>query len=325
MNTTIHPGSRKGQTIVLFCGALVAICLVAALAVDVGHLLTSRARLQNGADSASLAALLEIWEQRGSAGGEHDARYYAQQEAEAIVQLNYPEAGIQVTFGVWDDGQFTPVDETVAAHAVKIKVCRNQSAPGGPDETFFAGLMGMGRVNQAASAVARYQPKGLIPFSIYEPYAGSPGDVMTLYDDTLVTPGVFGLLDFDGGENSAADQKDWTENGYEGSFNIDPETGYLVVEGNTGWVGSLNSAIDGHITEGDPVVACVYRTVSGTGANTIFEIVGFVQIVITDRGTVHEQGETKKYIEAMILGKYIVGSGQTVGSMRDFMRLQLVQ
>jgi len=151
------------------------------------------------------------------------------------------------------------------------------------------------------------------------------GHDLMLYDDALVAPGVFGLLDFDGGGNSADDLVEWTENGYPGLIWIPPDPGYVVVEGNTGFVAAINGPVDDHIAGGDFVVACVYTNVWGAGENTYFQVVGFVKLVITGRGHTKVDGAPKKYIRARVAGKYIPGTGDTSGTLRDFMALQLVR
>ena len=320
-----HVNGRGGQVIVLFCGAFVLLCLASALATDVGHLVTSRAELQNAADAAALAAVLELWDQRANGANENAARTVGSAEATAIAQTNAPGCRVEVVFGDWDGTQVIPLSDSHSADGVVARAIRDPAAPGGPVETFFACLVGLDSVEAAAAATARFRPKCLIPFSIYEPDVGNPGDTLTLYDDNLVTPGVFGLLDFNGGENATVDQVAWVTDGYQGPLNIDPVTGNLVVEGNTGWVAALDGPVGDHIEAGDTVVACVYNAVSGTGANTVFEIVGFVELVLTDQGKEKIDGEPTKYISAEVMGQYVPGTGETIGSMRGFMKLQLVQ
>jgi hypothetical protein len=307
--------------------AVPVLCLVAAFSTDVGSWCASRARLQNTSDAASLAGVLELWDQRVAGVGEEAARAAAEAEAMELVHLNYPEAGASVTVGVWDGSVFTPAGTDVAANAVRVLSYRNASAPGGPDPTFFTGFIGQQGVEQEEAAVARFKHRGLVPFCVYEPDVGPPGTSLVLYNDTEVTPGVFGLLDYDGGENSANDQRDWTMDGFMGPMYIDPLVGNLIIPGCTGLKSMLESAIRYHLEEGDSVVACVYRSVWGTGANTYFEVVGFVELVITAIHMNHEDNPSDpeiEYVTAEVQAKYIVGDGETQGTMRDFMRLQLV-
>jgi hypothetical protein len=316
---------RRGQVIVLFCGAFMLLCLACALATDVGHLVMWRTQLQNAADAAALAAVMELWDQRADGANENGARAAALQDATSIAQTNAPGSRVEVVFGDWDGTQVIPLTDSYSADGVVVRAIRDADAPGGPVETFIASLLGLHTVEAQARAVARFRPKRLIPFSIYEPLIGGPGDPLTLYDDNLVTPGVFGLLDFNGGENATSDQVLWTTEGYQGPLNIDPVTGGIIIEGNTGWVDALSTPVSEHIEAGDTVVACVYDSVSGTGANTIFGIVGFVELVLTGQGKENIDGNPTKYVTAEVVGEYVPGTGETVGSMSGFMKLQLVQ
>jgi len=311
--------------VVLFTGAFVVLCVMAALATDVGHLVTCRAELQNAADAAALAAVMELWDQRANGANENAARTAGVAEATTIAQTNAPGCRVEVVFGDWDGADLTPLTDAYSADGVVARAIRDSTAPAGPIETLFAGLLGLHSMEAQARAVARFRPKCLIPFCIYELDVGNPGDTLTLYDSNLVTPGVFGLLDFDGGENATSDQVAWVTNGYQGPINIDPVTGNLVVEGNTGWVAALEGPVGDHVQAGDTVVACVYNAVSGTGANTIFEIVGFVELVLTAQGKENIDGNPTKYVAAQVVGEYVPGTGETVGSMSGFMKLQLVR
>jgi len=318
--TRAHRGCRGGQVLVLFAFALVGLALGAAFAIDLGSLVVSRARLRNASDAASLAALTELWQQRAAGASESEAREAALAEAQAIVQLNYAEAGAQVTFGVWDGEQFTTAGPDVPANGVTVTAMRNASAPGGPDSTAFAGMFGVPAFSHAAQGVARFHRNNLIPFAVHEDDVGSPGDIIVMYDDNTVVPGVFGLLDFDGGSNGANDVAEWIRYGYQGPLFIDPAVGHLIVEGTPGLKASIRDAVSYHIEAADPVTMCVYRSVTGHGAGARFDLVGFVGAVITEQKW---QGQDK-YIKGRVLSKYIVGSGATDGPMRDVMALQLV-
>ncbi len=55
------------------------------------------------------------------------------------------------------------------------------------------------------------------------------------------------------------------------------------------------------------------------------EIVGYVEIVITDLTWADAEKTDIKSISCTTYAKHIVGSGYTEGTMRDFMELSLVQ
>ncbi|MCD6416191.1 MAG: pilus assembly protein TadG, partial [Planctomycetes bacterium] len=72
---------RRGQVIVLFAGLVVLLLGMCALAVDVGMLHATQARLQNAADAAALAAALQYVQERNAAASESEARTAATSQA----------------------------------------------------------------------------------------------------------------------------------------------------------------------------------------------------------------------------------------------------
>jgi hypothetical protein len=317
---------RNGQILVIMAACLPVLCILAAATVDVGHLCTTKAQLQNAADAAATASVMELWEHRMNAEAESAARTAAVAEAGEMTNLNHAGVATQVEFGKWDETSFSPADDTVSVNAVKVTASRNAAAAAGPCDTFFAHMFGIDEVEEEAVAIARFRPKGFMPFSIYEPNVVGPGQELILYDDETVTPGVFGLLDFDGGSNSTDDLIDWINEGYLALLWIDPEVGYIDISGNPGWVDAIQSAVQGHVDVGDSVVACVYSDIWGTGSGTVFRIVGFIEIVITAQGQDKNlDGTMRKWMKAMVKSKYLPGNGTTKGTMKEFMKLQLVQ
>jgi len=210
---------RAGQVIVLACFLLPVLFCVAAIAIDVGSLCNSRSRLQSAADAASLAAVLELWERRVAGADEQGARTCAAAEAEAIKDANYPDSRAEIEFGLWDGATFTPCDTSKSANAARVRTSRGADAPGGPDGTPFARIFGLNGVSQARDAVARFWTAGgLMPVAIWQGDLVPAGQYLVVYDSQKITPGVFGLLDFDGGSNSTADLVEWFENGYPDLF-----------------------------------------------------------------------------------------------------------
>lgn len=326
--------SRRGQVLVIFTVAVVLLCALAVLAVDMGHVMFSQARMQNAADSASLAALLELWEQRAAGEDEKTARQRAVTEAEELVKANYPECACEVTWGYWVDGAFSldPEDgngneeKAIVVDSVKIRAFRDGSTSAGATPTFFGSVFGLNSVEQAACATAHYRHGGLVPLAVDEKgvLSVAEGDPIVLYNDTETVPGNCGLLDFNGGHNSADEAKEWMYNGYHGPFEVDPETAHIISEGNPGLKSSLKKPIRHHITAGDTVTACVYSSVVRQGANASYDIVGFAAVKITSI-QMDEADEEIQSVSAEAVSKYVPGTGMTDGSMRDFMRLELVK
>ncbi len=317
--------ARKGQVLIIWVLVPIMLAAIAVFCIDVGMVSLSKARLQNAADSAARAAVLEFWEQRVSGAAEDAARDAGRQEGASFMDLNYCEAGSWAVFGVWDGNQFAACPTSVPANACSVRGFRSAGAPGGPLPTSFAGIFGIDTVSHEAHAVARFAPAKLTPFCIWEGEIPEEGESVAFYNDTEVAPGAFGLLDFDGGENSASDLAEWTRYGYKGPFHIDPSIGNLFVEGCTGLKSSLSSAIFFHISEGDQITICIYRGISGQGSLVVFEVIGFAGVVLEGESWRDKKQEEYDSVTARLVSKYIPGTGETEGPMRDFMRLQLVE
>ena len=121
-------GHRSGQVIIIGAIALVILGLVAALAIDIGHVMCVRATLQNGADAASLAAAHKLVERLNAGDSEQDARTAAAAEAAAIAALNCSEARYVVAFGEYDGGVFTPLDSSSEATAIQVSLSMMKAA-----------------------------------------------------------------------------------------------------------------------------------------------------------------------------------------------------
>ena len=322
-----HRRGRRGQLLILAPIFVIAFCGIAALCIDVGHFCTSKSVLQNAADAGALASVMELWEQRANPDSSDESanRNAARNEATAICQINTSRAGVLAEFGVWNGSSFSPADHSVAVNAVRVTATRNASAPGGPVASLFARALGVNSLDQDGVAVARFKHPGLLPFAVEEDSLVPVGDSLTMYDATETVPGNCGLLDFDGGENSAADTREWATNGYEGGFYIDPLVGYKVVEGTPGLVSTVMAPVMEHIALGEPVISLIYRSVVNQGALADYTIVGYAAMVITGYGTSDKQGEELNEITALVTGIYMVDSGETEGKMDEFMLLQLVE
>jgi len=320
--------AHRGQVLIVFACGVVVLCAVAVFAIDIGHLCASNARLQNAADAASKAAVLELYERRQAGDDEMTARQAAAEEALAIRGLNYAEAGAQIVFGRWEVGQFIPVetDPSIPATAARVKAFRSQTAPGGPERTFFGSVFGLYDVNQAEYAVARSTRPGFVPFGLWEGDVPPVGERMTIYNNEEVAPGAFGLLDYDGLPHSAEEAKRWTRYGYEAPVTLTPEPDHLVLEGTTGLKTSIKAGVAYHIAEGDVVMACIYRSIWGKASQTYFEIVGLTAITLQTQTFVDDDAEEYESITAEVVDTYFVDSGDDINDfMRELTRLQLVE
>jgi len=282
-----HKASRRGQVVVVAPALLVILFLVLVMSVDLGYVCVTRARLQNAADAAAVAAAHVLLDERANGESEESARQLAAAEAAAIQQCNAEDAGMDVEFGSTSEaGIFTAEDDEASATAVRVTVRRNAAAPDGSLPLFFSPLVGKESCDVAALAICKLDTgirgvlSGLRPFAIHEDDLVEPGNTMTFYEHETWGPGLFGLLNFDGGSCGTPELRDWILNGYDGTVEIDPEVGYTWIGGTPGWRATLKDEVQA--VEGIPITVVVFDDVVGAGSNGNFRCIGFVAITITD-------------------------------------------
>ena len=293
---------RRGQVIVLFAGLVVLLLGMCALAVDVGMLHATQARLQNAADAAALAAALQYVQERNAAASESEARTAATSQAGILGLANAEDARFEVEYGTLEDGEFQAGAQE--ATAVKVTALRDGDAPGGEVQGFFAGALGVASVSMQASAVAAlFQGvstmwSGLAPLAIWEGDVAGPGEIMTIYDDNQVAPGVWGLLNLNGGSHGAPELEDWILNGYDGEITIDPDTGYLWIGGSPGLRASLDDEFESRI--GETMIICVYDDVIDQGSNAQFRVTRFLAVTITEAELTGENNYVSARVETLV-------------------------
>ena len=329
-------GSQAGQMLVLAVPIVLFLLAVCVLTVDVGLLFCMRARLQNAADAGSLAAVLELMQQKKAGCCEDEARCHAQTEAGQIVGANTPGTSVHVMFGILDeDGQFVEQDSSVDATAAQVTVSRDEYGAAGPVPLCFAPLFGLAQKEVHALAVARRSSnivrihKGMRPFVVSTGNVLPAGEVMTIYDQELVAPGCFGFLDFNGGSHGIPELRDWIVNGYDAAFGIDPQTGYAMVNGATGFRAALKDATEEMIVEdasdqtsGKEIVIAVYDQVTGTGADAYFRVVGFLSVTVVEASFTGEE----KYIRLRVnnMGNIHGADVGALGQSDNLYRIQIV-
>ena len=317
---------RSGQALVIAVALLVLLGAIATLTIDVGYVFVSEARLQNASDAAALAAVHVLVDRRADGQSEAEARQKAGDEAVAMAEENSSGAGVNVKFGTASaDGTFTEQGDWATASAVQVQVCRDQDAPAGPLSLFFGPLLGFDTASISATSVGGTCSnilgvlKDLSPFAFYEDDIGAPGETVTIYDGGLFAPGCFGLLNLDGGPFETPELTDWVLNGYDGGFVLDPDVGWLWVDGGTGFRAALNNDVQQRI--GDQLVVGVYDQVTGEGTNANFRIVSFAVVTITDCVLVGLNKYVTARIESISSVQDIVTGGTRVSSNLRAIRL----
>ncbi|MDH3660275.1 MAG: pilus assembly protein TadG-related protein [Alphaproteobacteria bacterium] len=147
---------QRGGVLLPFALSLSALLGICALAVDAGFLYVKKAELQNAADAAALAAVIDL----PNEGAAHGAAMRF-----AIKNMSPSEHGSvlrssDISFGQWDNDSriFTP--GVAPADAVKVTTRRAQ-ANGNPAPTFFARILGFHEVDVVAETVAAAAEPGV--------------------------------------------------------------------------------------------------------------------------------------------------------------------
>jgi hypothetical protein len=298
--------------------------MLAALAIDGGYIMCTRARLQNAADAGSVAGALELVARLNGGVSEADARTAAELEAQSIAAANWGAARSEVLFGTYEGRQFVEQGVGTPATAVKVTMYRDEAASGGPLALFFAPIMGLNAVDVDAHAVSQTAPgirvirSGLGPFAVDKNVVVPPGQTMKIYWKDSIMPGCFGLLNLNVGSLDTGELKEWILNGYDGEVALGPD-GYLYVTGTTGWRATLKSAVEQRI--GDTMFICIYDQVTGTGSNGTFRIIGFAAVKLTNCKLTGKD----PYIDAVVQRIVSVPDCETGGPIYNLCKVQLVE
>ena len=222
---TAFPKGQRGAVIVLVVVALAAILLMGALALDGGHMLVNKTRLQNAVDAAALSGAKTLMMVSGATG----AASQTQSAALATLTLNANATGnhelatanvtgfatVELSAGVYGPFSFPgPAD----AKYVRVSV------PNYPLDGFFWGILqatGNGSPTKAVAAIATAGPSPTSPCDVapmmvcgdpaQPPSAGNFwgyqfGELQLLKtaagNSSPVGPGNFQLLDFGAGGNA---------------------------------------------------------------------------------------------------------------------------
>jgi Flp pilus assembly protein TadG len=304
------PNQERGATLVFVAIALVVLCGVAALTIDLGNGWVTRRNLVTSTDAAALAAAQEY----GAGGNGCDTI------DETYVLLNNPSAtGITCTPGgspsagwvtvyaednvetrfapVIGRGDFLANSSSTARWgalsgapsglrpiAMCVEAVMDDDTPDDPtDDTTVRDWFDAGGVPNNKIATIRFSnPEGQ-PDLCNPDGSGNPSNV----------PGNWGLVDFDGvGGN---DSQDWIENGYDGDVPVwagtpgescpdatapDPENACYPPQ--TGELTQAKQQIEDLVGVPDVIVPIIDYSVDAGGSNTEFHIIGFASVIFRD-------------------------------------------
>jgi hypothetical protein len=179
----------RSGTVAVIVALLLAVFLgLAALAIDIGHIMVVRNELQNAADAAALAGASYLYPQTPPASPEPPDWATATTQATGAIGLNQSDrvalTSCVVQTGYWNlahtppglQGQgITPGPQDFPA--VQVTVSRSTGLNGGPVQHWFAPVIGINTSNVSATATAVMAspgtafPGALMPIAISQAVA----------------------------------------------------------------------------------------------------------------------------------------------------------
>ena len=256
--------SDRGSVAVITALAFIPIAIALAVVTDSGRAWEARHRLQNGVEAAATAAA-QTW----MAGGATCAN-----TALALVTADGATAS-EISCSVTGTGTHGTVTVSAASRV----------------PLFFASLIGRDHATVRASTGVRIGPvSSALHVSPLSLCAGNPAIAdwissgMTSHMTTTITfetptpvcggtiPGNWGVLDFNGGDNSTTELANWVVNGYEGSLKVGD-----VIAGNPG-APSTSSNISAVV--GTSFIIALFSKPTGTGSSAKYPIVGFAKVYL---------------------------------------------
>ena len=294
--------NERGQAVVLMVISLAVLTGMAALVLDVGIWMRTDRRLQATADAAALAGAQKL--PTDVAGAKSLAQTYANQNGGDVLGAN-----ISVTT------TYTSND------TISVKAAKNQSG-------IFSKVLGIDSANIKADAKARVdspqQARYVAPMVVYcghsliqncnGNHTPTFGVQTTMDYDKMGAPGAFGMLNLDGGNGTpgASEEGNWILHGYDkylplGMYRSDPGAKFSSQ--------NVNGALDARV--GTVLLFPVFKTLSGTGQNAEYDIIGWIGFHLTKEtthgNTATLEGYFTEYIAQGILAQSGSGAPNTFG------------
>jgi Putative Flp pilus-assembly TadE/G-like len=303
--------NERGQAFVLMTLGLVVLLAMSAFAIDVGSWYRTDRRLQGTADAAALAGAQML---PGSPSG-----------AKSLAMEYAGKNGGDVAAGdIKVEKTFNPND-TMSVKAAKA------------DPGFFSKVLGVDTVNISASAKARVDsPRSVrfvAPMVVHcdhefikncdgsgHPKFGSNFTTRMLYDQ-MGAPGAFGMLNLSdkGGTPGTSEQADWILKGFDKFLELG------LYASNTGAKFSsaeIQGALDARI--GTELLFPVFRTLTGTGSNAQYDIIGWIGFHLTGYTMHGHNAELEGYFTEYIAHGILASSGSGIPPSFGVKSIQLI-
>jgi Flp pilus assembly protein TadG len=276
---------QRGQAFVITVLMITALLGLTALVLDVGSWFRAQRSLQATADAAALAGAQSLPDDPGNASSL--ANDYAAKNTSGLqgVTINLSQS-------------YVPND-TIRVHVSK------------PAEGFFSKVFGVDSVDEGAAATARTAGMKsalyVAPIVVNQAHpmltgcngpCFGPSYQTTIPVSQTGAPGAFGLVNLDpqsGGTSGASTLANWIENGFDkyldiGSYASDPGVKF-----------NSNTIQDAMTTRiGTEMLFPVYDTLTGTGSNAEYHIIGWVGFFITGVDAHGNNGDVSGYFTRVI-------------------------
>jgi Flp pilus assembly protein TadG len=276
---------QRGQAFVITVLMIASLLGLTALVLDVGSWFRAHRQLQATADAAALAGAQELPQNPGNASSL--ANDYAARNTSGL-------QGVQVNLS-----QTYMSNDTIRVHVSK------------PAEGFFSKVFGINSVDEGASATARVAGMKsalyVAPIVVNQQHPmlnGCNGPCFgSSYQTTIPVgqtgaPGAFGLVNLDpstNGTSGASTLAGWIENGFDkyldiGSYASDPGVKF----NSDGIQDAMKTRI------GTEMLFPVYDTLTGSGSNAQYHIIGWVGFFVTGVDKQGNNGNVSGYFTRVI-------------------------
>jgi Flp pilus assembly protein TadG len=306
--------NERGQAFVLTAIAMVMVCGMAALVLDVGNWFRDKRRLQGTADAAALAGAQRL--PTDPAGAKNLAQSYANDNGGDVAGANIV---ISSTYSA---------NDTIA-----VKAQRN-------DPGIFSRVVGKTSATITANAKARVgipqQARWVAPIGVNQAQefikgtAGCPcfNKVTTLALGKAAggarkdAPGAFNMLNLDGtkGGIGPGTLADWMLRGYDGYLGLgeyysDPGAKYNSAQMEGALAARKNTTL----------LFPVYDKLTGNGANAKYNVVGWIGFYMTDFDTKGSSGTLTGYFTEYIAQGFLSQTSAGVVPNFGVTAIQLIE
>ena len=276
----------NGQATVITVVFLVVLLGMAALVLDIGSWYRADRATQSTADAAALAGA--------------QALPYDTNNARSLAQQYATKNG----------GGTTTVTISSSPYAANdtIKVQVRRSAQGVFTKLFGVNSVGVGsKATARASLMQSAQYVAPIGVNVKHPKLKGtstcpcfgPGNLTTLPLGKTGAPGSFDLLNIDGSKGGTGGQTlaDWILHGYSGYLPI----GSYLSDTGAKWNDSLvQNALEQRMRTNPVLLFPVYDTLSGSGSNAIYHVVGWVAFHVTGHTANGSSGSITGWFERIV-------------------------